>query len=343
MRVGVIGINHKLAALKLREQLAKTGQKQFGFFQPIHENHSFILLSTCNRTEVYFSSNDLAATHSFLLSILRSDVHEEFEHKLYSYFGIDCFCHLARVTAGLDSAIIAETEIQGQVKLAYEHAAEHRILPQEIHFLFQKSLNIGKKVRSNLHFGRGMPSLEHAMLHVGRDIFENPEKASVLFVGASQINRKILKFLQSKQFSRLTICNRSDDQASNVAQTYEVNHLGWTRFSEWVDYDWVIFGTKSSDYLISNEQVNKQKMGKKLIMDLCVPRNVDPKMGQIPGITLFNIDQINSLLQLRHRKMNQTIMEAETHVTDAVQGHISRYLKKNRSHSIESLWSANTH
>lgn len=338
MRMGVIGINHKLAALKLREQLAKTSQKQFGFFQPIHENHSFILLSTCNRTEVYFSSEDLAATHSYLLSMLRSDVHEEFEHKLYSYFGIDCFCHLARVTAGLDSAVIAETEIQGQVKLAYEYAAEHRALPQEIHFLFQKSLNIGKKVRSSLQLGRGMPSLEHAIFQIGRDVFKKPKEARVLFVGASQINKKILKFLQSKQFSQITICNRSNDQALNIAQAYQANYLSWNRLHEWAEYDWVIFGTKSSDYLVSNRQMNEKKVGQKLIMDLCVPRNVDPKLGQYAEITLLNIDQINSLLQLRHRKMNQTLIEAEAHVIQAVQDHISRYIKKShQAHSVQSF------
>src|SRR4051812_9744096 len=120
MRVGIVGINHKLADLKLRERLAKACQKRFGPFQAVHGDHHFILLSTCNRTEVYFSSDDLAATHSYLLSILRTDVEEEFDHKLYSYFGTDCFSHLTRVTSGLDSAIIAETEIQGQVKTAYE-------------------------------------------------------------------------------------------------------------------------------------------------------------------------------------------------------------------------------
>src|SRR5436853_2688901 len=109
MRVGVVGINHKLADLKLREQLAITCLKRFGPSQSVHSDHHFIVLSTCNRTEVYFSSDDLAMTHSYLLSILRLDVDEEFDHKLYSYFGVDCFSHLAKVASGLDSAILAET------------------------------------------------------------------------------------------------------------------------------------------------------------------------------------------------------------------------------------------
>ena len=111
MRVGVVGINHKLADLQLREMLAKACQKQFHPSNLFHGKHAFCLLSTCNRTEVYFSSEDLADTHSYLLNVLRSEVRVPFEHKLYSYFGYDCLSQAVRVTAGLDSAIIGETEI----------------------------------------------------------------------------------------------------------------------------------------------------------------------------------------------------------------------------------------
>ena len=197
MRVGVVGINHKLADLKLREQLAKACQKWFGALNAVHDNHYFVLLSTCNRTEIYFSSQDLAETHTYLLGILRVEVEEEFDHKLYSYFGTDCFSHLARVTLGLDSAIIAETEIQGQVKLAYENTSEYHSMPKDMHFLFQKSLGIAKKLRSELQLGRGMPNLEHAILQTGKHMFQNPEKASLLFVGASDINQKIFAFLKN--------------------------------------------------------------------------------------------------------------------------------------------------
>ena len=134
----MLGINHKLADLKLRELLAKASQRRFGAGISTHGSHHFILLSTCNRTEIYFCSDDLAATHTYLLSILRNEVDEEFDQKLYSYFGRDCFHHLARVTAGLDSAIVAETEIQGQVKKAYEFAAQFPICRKRCITFFKK-------------------------------------------------------------------------------------------------------------------------------------------------------------------------------------------------------------
>ena len=122
--------------------------------------------------DLTFSSTDLGtSTHTYLLSILRTEVEEEFDHKLYSYFGVDCFSHLTRVTLGLDSAIIGETEIQGQVKLAYENTSDYHALPEALHFLFQKALGISKKLRSELQLGRGMPNLEHAILQTGKHLF----------------------------------------------------------------------------------------------------------------------------------------------------------------------------
>ncbi|MFI5343928.1 MAG: hypothetical protein ACHQUC_06880 [Chlamydiales bacterium] len=331
MRIGVVGINHKLAHLKLREQLAKACQKRFGALQSVHPDHHFVVLSTCNRTEVYFSSEDLPATHSYLLSILRLDVDEEFDHKLYSYFGVDCFCHLAKVSSGLDSAIIAETEIQGQVKKAYEMVLEYRSLPKELHYLFQKSLGIAKKVRTDFQLGRGMPNLEHAILQTGRHFFPDPENAQILFVGASEINLKILNFLKDKNLTRITLCNRSNKQTKNMADSHNIHLMEWDQLEKWHEHDWIIFGTKSPDYLIRQNDIASCSMGQKLVMDLCVPRNVDPLLGQDARVTLLNIDQINRLLKIRHRGMMQTVTEAEDKIVQAAHEHACRYMQKEQS------------
>jgi glutamyl-tRNA reductase len=331
MRVGVVGINHKLADLKLRDALAKACQKRFGANQSVHDQHHFVLLSTCNRTEVYFSSHELASTHSYLLNILRQDVKEDFEHKLYSYFGVDCFSHLTRVTSGLDSAIVAETEIQGQVKSAYHLASTYLCLPKELHFLFQKSMGIAKKIRSDLQLGRGMPNLEHAILQTGKYFFKDLLQPKILFVGMSEINQKILHFLKSKQYKDLTICNRSHERVTQFATTYHIRQLEWENIHSWYQFDWVIFGTKSPDYLIKQETFFNPSQKSKLIMDLSVPRNVEPAIGRHATITLLNIDQINRLLNIRHRGMKQTLLEAETRVNSATYTHAHRYIQKQDS------------
>ena len=327
MRVGVVGINHKLANVQLRERLAKACQRRFVPGNSIHPDHIFVLLTTCNRTEVYFTSEDLTATHSYLLQILRYDVEEEFDQKVYSYFGYDCFLHLARVTAGLDSAIIAETEIQGQVKAAYENALEYVSLPGELHYLFQKALRIGKKVRVEVPMGRGMPDLEHAIFNVGSYLFKNHEP-EILFIGASMVNQKILNFLKSKNFQNITICNRTLARAKTLATIPDLKVLEWSQMSNWHQYDWVIVGTKASDCILTRSHLPLSCKRQKLLIDLCVPRNIEPKLACDPHISLLNIDQINRILRVRKQQMTHVLSKAEHLVLTATKTHLDLFKEK---------------
>lgn len=329
MQVGVIGINHKLADLQLRECFAKICYQRFSSGACTHCSHIIALLNTCNRTEVYFSSEELAETHSYVINILRrdlQDIEEYFDQKLYSYFGHDCFKHLARVTAGLDSAIIAETEIQGQVKAAYENAIKYLPFPREMHYLFQKALKIGKQIRFELPLERGLPSLEHAILNAGLHTFEALEQTKVLMVGASEINRKILSFLKTKNLHHITLCNRSPGPAKTIAAKYSLDVLPWTELHRWTDYDMIIFGTKSPNHVITNQIL--PGTNKKLIIDLCVPRNVDPKLGKNPHITLLNIDQINRTLKIRKRRIQDFVWNAEEIVHSLTQRQIDLFHEK---------------
>jgi glutamyl-tRNA reductase len=328
MRVGVIGINHKLANLELRELLARACQRRITLIGCTQDSHTFILLTTCNRSEIYFTSDNLAETHSYLLQLLRDEVDDDFDQKVYSYFGQDCFLHLCRVTAGLDSAIVAETEIQGQVKIAYESAAGNITLPNELHYIFQKALKIGKNVRSSLRLGRGMPDLEHAVFNTGMHLFNKPENANILFVGASDVNCKILNFLKSKKIDNITICNRSIHKAQAISETYKIPVLEWSKFAEWHHYNWIIFGTKAANYLITKSDLPKQCVSQKLLIDLSVPRNVEPTIGRDPRITLLNIDQINRILRVRKHKMMTMLNQAENIVSSSVHHHAQIFQKK---------------
>lgn len=328
MHVGVVGLNHRLADLKLRERLAKTCQRRFGPGCSVHMHHDFILLSTCNRTEIYFSSVDLTETHKYILGILRKDIEGDYEQKLYSFFGEDCFQHLARVTSGLDSAIIFETEIQGQIKVAYERACQYSNLSHHLHFLFQKCLRVAKKVRSGIPIERGVPDVEHAILNTGKHFFRQVENQEVLFIGASDINLKILHFLKNKSVENITLCNRTDCTASHVAEKYRLKTLSWNKLDKWQRFDWVIFGTKSPDYLITKKSMNPSKCSQKLIIDLCVPRNVDPSLGKNPQVTLLNIDQINRMLKMRKKQIHSLVTHAESVVVESSTRQVDIFRKK---------------
>lgn len=322
MHFGVVGINHKLADLRVRELLAKACQRRFSpGFTPLSE-HTCVLLSTCNRTEIYFTSPCLVDTHGHILNTLREEVDEEFDQKLYSYFSQDCFSHLARVTAGLDSAILGETEIQGQVKTAYEAALKYLLLPRELHFLFQNALKIGKQVRTQLKMTRGMPDIEDAIWHIGRHFFgENSPR--ILFVGASAINFKILNFLKHKRYDCVSLCNRSRLHAPIEG----IEMMPWGELNQWTEFDWIILGTKSPNHLLHRHEV--EAIAKpKLIMDLSVPRNADPSLRTVSGITLMNIDQINRTLKIHKQKTDQILSDAEALIAGATVRHLEKLSHK---------------
>lgn len=318
MQIGVLGINHKSADLKLREKLAKVCQKRFDPSSSTHLNFFSILLSTCNRTEIYFSSDDLAQTHTHLLAILRQEIEEEFEHRIYSYFGSDCFFHLARVTSGMDSAIIGETEIQGQVKKAYENALLFRKLSPELHFLFQKCLKIGKEVRNSTTFAHDLPTLEGAVFFAGKNTLGNLAERDILFIGLSEINQTIFTKFKERGFKNITLCNRTYEKGWRFAEKLGFRFLPWERVNEWLAYDLIIVGTKSSEFVIRRD-MQPSDVCHKLIVDLSVPRNVDPAVGR--RLTLLNIDQLNRMID---RKQREKAVEAARIETQLIAGAVAK-------------------
>jgi glutamyl-tRNA reductase len=337
MQIGILGINHKLANLKLRESLAQACQRRFSAGNSNHgDAQKFVLLSTCNRTEIYFSSKSLPETHTYLLNILRQEVKEDFDQKLYSYFGRDCFHHLCRVAAGLDSAIVGETEILGQVKNAYEYASQYISLPEQLHYLFQKGLKVGKEVRSTLTMQRGLPDLEHAILNAGMQNFSQLNSIKILFIGASDINHKVLTFLKGKGLPEITLCNRSLNVANEMAKAYGLQILPWERLNDWKFFDWIVCGTKASKCLIQPQELAGNR---KLLIDLSVPRNIDPAIKDQEGVTLLNIDEINESLSVRRQQMSEAIALAEGLVNTLSQRQIELKFaadKRRKMHSAES-------
>lgn len=321
MRIGVIGINHKLAGMALREALSIACHKRFGSCR-----QGFVLLSTCNRMELYFSSQNLAETHTYILNVLKQEIEEEFSQLLYSFFGQECFYHLSKVAAGLDSAILAETEIQGQVKNAYEIASKAFTLPSPLHYLFQKTLKIAKSIRTKYLLGRGLPNLEHALFQSAQDLFEKPQEKSILFVGASEINQRVLVHLQKKECNNISLCNRNPEKGASMSAKFQIPFLPWNELHKWPSFDWIIVGTKAHQHLLKASSFTFS-IKKQLVVDLSFPRNVDPLLEKT-GIQVINIEQINRCLEFRKAALETDILQAETDIHDSVQKHANLYMMK---------------
>jgi glutamyl-tRNA reductase len=326
MQVGVLGINHKSSELSLREKVAAACRRCLERL-----SCSTVLLSTCNRTEVYFSSACLPDTHSEILTELRRYVDAPFEHTLYSYFGGACFTHLALVTAGLDSAIIAESEIQRQVKTAYALASLSQQLPSVLHFLFQKSLKIGKAVRTALSCTQGGGTLEGAVYQACRHVLEKNPEGTVLFLGHSEINRRILDYLSRKGSLHFWLCTRAVHAAQELTLRYGVRVFGWDQLSSWPLAHLLICGTNHSQlvivpaHLAAHRQTHTQ-----LIIDLSVPRTVDPALARHPQISLLNIEELGSLVENKRTRHASELQQAEASIRAAVAQQVRLYEKRQR-------------
>lgn len=323
MRIGVLGINYKSAELSLREGVARACEKLFC-------NAQVVVLSTCNRTEIYFCEEDLAAAHSRLLQALKREIKAPFEHALYAYFGKECFFHLSCVTAGLDSAVLAESEIQRQVKVAYTKACSAHHLPSALHFLFQKSLKIGKGVRSKGLLFQGATSLEHMILRFIPSFFSEKEP-SFLFIGYSEVNRKIMHLFSRRGFKKITLATRCPHSAESFALDYGISLCDTAVLKEWEGFDMVISGTNHESYVI--EKVS-QKLDTRLILDLSVPRSIAPELNRHPSLTLLNIEEISRLTERVGQVQLREIGITKQRIEEEVLRYIGYYLDKQQRTEI---------
>ncbi len=325
MRIGVVGTNYKSAPLEIREKLAKAYQYCFSPKALNPRLKKVILLSTCNRTEVYFSTEDLAETQRYIIAALREFVGDAFEQKLYSFFSSDCFLHLVKVAAGLDSAILAETEIQQQVRSAYRVSCDAYSLSSPLHFLFQKTLKISKEVRSGFPLPRGLPSLESVLFELlmqsGTAL---PPK--VLFIGNSHINRQLLNFFQVRGGVEMTICTQNIGSAEGVIGDKNIDVVGREALSSWRNWDVVICATHQAGYLLRKDGQSLQK--RHLLIDLSIPRLIDPVLGRDPMIHLLNMEEIATLVDGRRRRLMQEADAWEKFLTTSVEKYLELYQQK---------------
>jgi glutamyl-tRNA reductase len=317
MHLGVVGINHKSADLASREAVAQACKQAF----PCKYS---VLLSTCNRTEVYFSHDDLDYFHKLILQLFKSASPSLMEPAIYSYMGNACFFHLAQVTAGLDSAIVAESDIQRQVKQAYSLASSYSVLPNELHYLFQKCLNIGKKVRSEGKLFHKGDSLEQIVLDLTRCVFCSTSP-SILFIGNSQINRKIISLFSKRGLSNIALATRTVRAAEPFAYDQNVVLGDISLIQKWHTFEMVISGTNHEEYLIQSIPENPTT---KLILDLSVPRSVDPALSQHPLLSLLNMEQISNLAVSRRDIQQQEVQQTKKNILATVDKHVVSYREK---------------
>jgi glutamyl-tRNA reductase len=325
-----IGISHKTAPVALRERLAlSTGQAKQVMHDLIStdEIHEAVAISTCNRTELYLVASDSVAAESQALSHLarRAEIRPtELVERLYTFHGDDMVAQLMRVAGGLDSMIIGETEILGQVKRSYELALEEGTTGAITNRLFGNAIAAGKRVQTETWIGALKVSVSSAAVELARETLGDLSHKKSLVIGAGGNGELTAKALSAAGVDTVFVANRHYDRAIGVAEGIGGKAVRFEKLpDELITADIVLSSTGSPHTLIHQHEmaaVMEARDGRALLMiDIAVPRDVDDAVGDIPGITLFDMDDLQNDVDNNLSVRRSEAAKAETVVAQEVE------------------------
>lgn len=338
MEILVLGLNHKTAPLEIREKLSIPAHKTQDLLRELEGKHIFnerVLLSTCNRTEIYGvgeSENEaVEKAKNFLSEYSRLD-RSVFEDKLYVLKQPQSVAHLFSVTSGLDSMVVGETEIIGQVKDAYLSAHKNHQTGKVLNNLFQRSLKVAKNLRTHTEIGVGRVSVASVAVDLAEKIFENLDGAKVLVIGTGEMSTQVTKAMISKGSKAMIVSSRHHERALELAAELGGEAVSYDGYEERIaDADILIASTLAPKVLIHPDQVKswmRLRHEKPLfLIDIAVPRNIDEAVQKIDNVYLYNIDDLKDIAD-----KNLALRESQARVcSDLIHtqtGYFMEWLKK---------------
>ncbi|MBI4375431.1 MAG: glutamyl-tRNA reductase [Elusimicrobia bacterium] len=297
----VVGLSHINSPVAIREKLSWKPEEtalNAALRDDIGAEEAAVL-STCSRFEIYAALEE--GGKASLFSWLERRSGQAIGRLLYAHKGLDALSHLFRVAAGLDSWVVGETEILGQVKDAYQRARDQGTAGRWLHRAFQKALYAGKKIRSETGIVGGIASIGGAASLLARRIFSETTGQTVLVFGAGAMAESTARHLRSKGATRLLVSNRSLERARALAERLVGEAMGLeSGLERLAEADVAVVSTAAPDYLIGPSQVReavRARGGRPLfLIDLSVPRNIDPASRNLAGVYLYDIDDLKRIV-----------------------------------------------
>ena len=320
MSIVVIGLSHRSAPVELRERFAFAGDKIPAALQALRDAGlatEAAILSTCNRVEIY-AVTPLAPDAAFAELKKFLIAHHAYDgalgDELYSFAEPHSLHHLFKVAAGLDSMVIGETEIFGQLKDAYELAFSRQFTGARLNKSFQRAFNVAKHIRTATNIQRGSVSVMSAAVELAEKIFTSLADHEVLVIGAGETSEKTARALQSRGVKKITVTNRSPERATALAAELgarTVPFADWPEEFERVDI--AISSTAAPHHLLDRAKLEplmrRRKHRPLLLIDIAVPRDIDPGVSALDNVYLYNVDDLqgiaNEYLNLRKEEVNR--------------------------------------
>lgn len=327
MAIVVWGLNHKTAPVEIREKLALSRhqlQQQAKTLHDLQGIEGMVVLSTCNRLEVYFTAEnpeygrDILLSHLAAIGGLSPDVLAGY---IYWKENREAVWHLFRVASGLDSMVLGESQILGQLEAAYNDAREFHLSNHILNGLMQKAISVGKRVRTETYIDRQALSVGSAAVEMARDLFGDLEGRNVLVLGAGETSRLTLKHLHANGASTVIVANRTYAKAVEIAGEYGGQAVRLERFPDFlISADIVISCTASPGYLIRTADLAMlipDRGGRPLLMlDIAVPRDIEPSAGDLDLITLYDVDDLQGVVQKNLGQRKNEAVKAELIIHD---------------------------
>lgn len=313
-----LGLNHRTAPVEVRERFA-VGLPRLGAaakdLVALADASEGVVISTCNRTEYYLAAENADAAFWKMETRLAEQDASVSSH-FYRMARLDAARHLCRVVSGLDSMMLGETEIFGQVKQAYAAALEEGTTGSLLNRLFQRAFGIGKKVRTETTIQVGSTSVGNVAVDLAEKIFGHLKDSEVMILGAGEMSRITAQSLVSRGAKSIFVTNRSYDRARELAE-----EMGGSAvlFDEWQSVlervDVVISSTGAPHAIVQRADVEKARRARKyrplFFIDIAVPRDIDPAVGEIEEVYLYDIDTLEQLAEDARARRHLQILECE--------------------------------
>lgn len=328
--IGVIGISHKTSTVEIREQFALANDEIIPFSEMLQKETSIsdlVVLSTCNRTEIYFSQSSynfhLAAKLVYKVLKQYKGVETKHWHSFYSYSGSNAARHLFEVACGIHSLVIGEDQIIGQIKDAYVFCTKAALTDAVLMRMFQKSFEASKRVRTETNIKMGSASISSAAVILCSNLFSNFSDKNVLLIGAGETGTLVLQHLLKKGVKKVVVTNRTETKAQKLAQKYNCLSMPLNQVdSQLHKFGIVIVATGSKVPLITKtsmeNSIRKRKNEKQVLIDISVPRNIEKEIETIKNVTLFTIDDLKDVVNKNLDKRKESIRSANVIINEIV-------------------------
>ena len=330
----MIGINHTCSTVDLRDRLfireSQLG-KAYALLSSSPELRETLILSTCNRVEIYAVTSNIGDAEKLLTKIL-SEFHsipvEDFQSHLYFFHCLKAVEHLYQVVASLDSLVIGDYQILAQVKRAYRLACQYRATGQVLNKLFHFAITAGKRVHTETRISEGVVSIASVAVDLAEKLIGKLDTVTALIIGAGQMSKLTARHLTSAGVKKIYFANRTREHATELATLFNgipLSLLEWTTVFQ--NCDIVLSSTSAPHYIITPELVSSAMSARKhrpfFLIDIAAPRDIDPSVKEIDNVFLYNIDDLTGVANENTRLRKDKIVKAR-HVLDE---EISRYVE----------------